>query len=429
MPSATFATRGSFQLERRDEGFATMTSPFCAMRSPDSRLDSKHDQCNGRVFRLTRTAKGVPVPDYAQAVLRICSARGGHEVEAGSLARVHSRSIVGLLVGILLLPACAGIGVSGSTSSSSPTTSENEVVSAAPLPTLPPPEELYPNLYDEEGCAIVSEDEVACPAPPLPGEDVDDTADPNVWRNLLGFAGPQYVSTFTAGEVVVLTDTVSTTEDGLWEAWGLVRNETSDPWSGDVTASLYAADGGLITEVSGHVLVNPIRPGEPGPFAIESGVDAEDVASVTWAVSATAPGTLVFRNFMIMAPLWELPYGDHGEDPPWIDPTSETPHPYVAFGSIANLGPDPVDLPILTAAWLDETGRVVWIEQGLVNEWPGDSERTAGYPDEVSPGSFGGADFFLFVSDPVLGPRIGDPTAPLGVMFWAASPASSVAST
>jgi len=293
------------------------------------------------------------------------------------------------------------------------------------LPGLPPKWVLAPDLWDEQGCAKLSEEKVVCPAPPLPGEEVgEDLGDPRMWRHLLGFDGPYYVGVLRAGAVVLLPEsiTTSTSPEGTWRAFGLVRNETSEPVGADVTARLTAADGSVLEEVRAHVLVDPMRPGEPGPFVLISATPAEEVQGVSWSVEETPPGELVVRDLMVGAPVWQLPYGDREwrED---LDAPGPPPYPYVALGYVTNLsglveGTPAVGVrqPLVVAAWLDPERRVVWVTTALVGVVPNNASASAAEPDDLPDPRSGGA-FFMGVSDPGIGPRLTD----LDLMVWAGS--------
>lgn len=184
----------------------------------------------------------------------------------------------------------------------------------ATLPSLPSLHVRAPDLYDEDGCARIPPDEgnvvrcgpfredlerlreereaciqVEAGAPDL--EKIFEEArrtgrcvfvEPRLpSKNLAGFRGPYYTTDLEAGEVVVLKETLTTAREGTWQAWGLVRNETSTPVGEvNVTASLIGAGGAVLDRPSAEVPVDPLRPGEPGPFVITSTVDAARVTSL-----------------------------------------------------------------------------------------------------------------------------------------------------
>ncbi len=293
------------------------------------------------------------------------------------------------------------------------------------LPELPPKWVLMPEFWNEQGCAILSEDKVVCPAPPLPGEEAEeDPGDPRVWRELLGFDGPYYVGVLRAGALVLLPESITTGTgpEGTWRAFGLVRNETTEPVGADVTATLTAADGSVLEEVRAHVLVDPMRPGEPGPFVLASKTPAGKVQGVSWSVEETPPGELVVRDLMVGAPVWQLPYGDRDwrED---LDAPGPPPYPYVALGYVTNLsglveGTPALGVrqPLVVAAWLDRERRVVWVTTALVGVVPNNAGASAAEPDDLPDPRSGGA-FFLVVSDSGIGPRLTD----LDLMVWAGS--------
>lgn len=322
------------------------------------------------------------------------------------------RRPLALVAAVVSLAACAESAIPSATTAASPATQ------VTPLPELPPLWVLYPDEYDENGCLIEGPNKVECPPPPPPGAPIeeDDPSDPTEWRSLLGFEGPYYVGTLTAGDVVVIPESVTTSTSGTWRAWGLVRNETGGLSDASVTASLLSADGTLLAEVTAPVLVDALRPGEPGPFVLESAVAAGDVADVNWAVTSTPPASTPVRDLQILAPIWDIPYGEWSADAPlvaWKDP----PLPYVALGDVENLSADVVQQPHIAAAWLDPDGRVVWVETTLVGEVPHDPEFSEVVPNDLAPRH--GGIFYIAVSDSQVGPRLGMNSSETAPMFWA----------
>jgi len=173
-----------------------------------------------------------------------------------------------------------------------------------------PPRVLEPYFFDENDCAYIDDGEVDCgPSVPPEMQPEDDVSGVIEWRTLLGFVGPYCLATLDAPDVVLIRESITTSSKGAWKAWGLVRNETSDPSGADVTASLLGPDGSILDKVSGHVLVDPLRPGEPGPFALEADVPYAEVADVAWSVTATPPGNDLVRDFQVLT-LWELPLAE-----------------------------------------------------------------------------------------------------------------------
>jgi hypothetical protein len=286
-----------------------------------------------------------------------------------------------------------------------------------PLPTLPPAWALEPDLFDENGCAKLGDGTVDCGAPPLPGEAATEeaTGDPLAWRSLLGFVGPYHASELRTGAVILLQDSLTIASRGPWRAWGLVRNETAHPAGADVAARLFAADGMLLTTVTGHVPVDPLRPGEPGPFALSSDIAVSDVAAVKWSVLETPPGPAVIRDLQILEG-WSLPFGDRAREDGWYrDPPGPPPYPFVQFGSVDNLG-DASALPLVTAAWVDENDRVVWVATAQVGDVPGNPGAAAVGPRSLGPRVLG--DYYFVISDPSAGPLLSSGT--VSAMLWAA---------
>jgi hypothetical protein len=321
------------------------------------------------------------------------------------------------LVGVRLLLLLALVAASCAERAAPPAAAPEPTSVQTPLPTLPPARVLEPDLFDENGCAKLGDGTVDCGAPPLPGEAATEAAteDPLAWRSLLGFVGPYYASELRAGAVILLQDSMTIASRGPWRAWGLVRNETAHPAGADVTAQLFAADGMLLTTVSAHVPVDPLRPGEPGPFALSSDIAVSDVAAVNWSVLETPPGPAVLRDFQILEG-WSLPFGERGREDGWYrDPPGPPPYPFVQFGSVDNLGGASA-LPLVTAAWVDENDRVVWVATAQIGDVPGNPESSAVGPRSLGPRVLG--DYYFVISDPSAGPLLGSGT--VSAMLWAA---------
>jgi hypothetical protein len=238
---------------------------------------------------------------------------------------VSRSSVATFCVILATLPACAERSPgSGVTDTATP---------AVVLPTLPPPQELEPDLFDSEGCAILEDGERACPAKLT---EPSGAFDPLEWRALQGFDGPYYSGSLDSGEATVLLESISTDVGGHWRAWGLVRNETSSPVGIDVNVSLFGPGGALLDIVYTHVLVDPLRPGEPGPFVIETDIAGESVGIVEWSARTTVPAAVGTRSFQILR-FWTLPFDDWPPESPIPVPDSH-PYPYVLFGGVDNLG-------------------------------------------------------------------------------------------
>jgi len=225
------------------------------------------------------------------------------------------------------------------------------------LPTLPPKSVLYPGVYDEEGCLRLAPDEGGRVCPPAHG--VASLAhDPRVSANLKGFRGPHYTDTVTGQGIVLLHDTLNYATAGNWSVAGLVRNESlRDAGVVTVTATLLDSAGTVIEKVSAQAPVVGLRPGEPSPFVVRSQVPVHQVAKVEWLVDEQPLRTPVTRDFLVQT-YYQLPYGVatvRGKA------RQDAPYPYVLAAGFRNLG-RPVSNPRLVAAWLDEQGRVLWVE-------------------------------------------------------------------
>lgn len=313
-----------------------------------------------------------------------------------------------VLTGVLVLVAVGGpaffFGASRDLGRARDTTLGTGAEEAVPLPTRPSDQELYPHLFDKDGCLKLGparSDPIDCGNtapydPRIDGRPVD--ADREV-RNLLGFVGPMYTTDVSRNAVTVLADTVTVVPGEHWQAVGLVRNETRQPVNDVVIkAELVGEDGAVLGTGEGRVPVDALRPGEPGPFVVTvPEVESSLVAEVRWQVAHSlaedAGRELLIQHF------WQLPYGDREKHAP-VDPDSG-PLPYVAFGEVSNHGEVSIVAPQVTMAWLDELGRVVGVATTHLHALGGDPAEPL---KDLPSGGLG--DFYVVVHDPHLGSRL-----------------------
>lgn len=240
-------------------------------------------------------------------------------------------------------------------------------VSSAPddqfdLPTLPPPWQLEPDLFDEDGCAYVTDKSVVCPAPvpelnPPVAEAIPDS--------LLGYVGDAYVAPSDAGRVQVIDGSVTTSDTGAWRATGLVRNASVSVVGVTVTATLIASDGSVLSVATGPSMLPTLRPGEPAPFELRSTANTKEVDAVRWSVETHPVSRPVIRGFQILQ-FWDLPYGRWPDDAPLISPAGTAP--YVLAGGIDNLSGIELGGARVIGAWVDQQGRVVAIADAVAGE-------------------------------------------------------------
>ncbi|MBF5042037.1 hypothetical protein FGE12_06495 [Aggregicoccus sp. 17bor-14] len=224
-----------------------------------------------------------------------------------------------------------------------------------PLPELPSREALHPEVYDADGClkAVRPGEGRKCGAPPSRAARA---AAPRVPTALRGYEGPGYAAEVSGAGVVLVPDSLTVRDFGTggWSALGLVRNDTAAAVGvATVQAELVGADGAVLDTLSAQAPVSLLRPGEPAPFSLESGVPATSVAQVRWSVRAEAPLPGATRDYLVQAG-WELPQGApsfRGE------PRQDAPYPYVQSVGFRALG-TPASSVTLAVAWLDK-GRVV----------------------------------------------------------------------
>jgi len=177
---------------------------------------------------------------------------------------------------------------------------------------------------------------------------------------LLGFKGPDgyYLEKVTTDEgVIVLENSITTTEEGNWRAWGLIQNATpQDVGEIVVTATLYDETGAVLDNPSSEIGINPLRSGEPAPFALQSEVEAAKVARVEWSTQTGAVNPRGSRAIDVLI-YYQVPYGVSewkGSD------RGQPPYPHVVAAGLDNQGA-PLESANLAMAWVDD-GRVVWVE-------------------------------------------------------------------
>jgi hypothetical protein len=307
------------------------------------------------------------------------------------------RFVAGLCFGLVLVSCAARSGPRDSGDAS------------VALPTLPPRHELYPNEYDEAGCNIVDPEEPICPGPAVGDEPA---LEPGDWQTLRGFEGPYYDTQLTARDVVVIDSSVSTSTQGNWEAWGLVRNETEVPTGAALSATLLDSDGNVLTSAQSVVGVSSIRPGEPAPFDIVADVPTEDVGEVQWTVTPTKPAGEAFRDFVVMQ-FWTLPFGDRARADNLYRDAGEPPYPFVSAGGVTALADKPLADAQVEIAWIDSAGRVVATGSATVGEIPNNPEASKAPPSLVK-GVV--APYFIVVTEPAIAKAISE--GAVAPMMW-----------
>jgi hypothetical protein len=227
------------------------------------------------------------------------------------------------------------------------------------LPTLPPVEDQVEGLYDADGCLRTGLDEVDCS---VRADELDAAlarGPATETRHLEGFVGSRWLGHPQGDGPEVLDQTVTLVPaDGGWGAVGLARNEGTTELAGiDVTARLLDSSGEELSVATATSPVAPVRPGEPVPFTLASDVPADAVASVEWSAEASTTAVASRRDLGWTA-WWERPAGgERVELYFYADPPGTTPH--LLFGTVENLGSEPVASPQVVVAWLDPDGRVV----------------------------------------------------------------------
>lgn len=232
---------------------------------------------------------------------------------------------------------------------------------AVELPELPAPHERAGHLFDEDDCLRLPPsggDNAECGAQPLPGQASSHVEATD--RNLAGFRGPHYTTDVSRDEVVVLGSTVRIGDVEGWSATGLVRNETPGQ-AGRVTvhARLVDEQGAALTTVRSHVPVDPLRPGEPAPFALEANEPVDEVADVRWHVEWGGAQADPARESELLVH-WLRSHGGSRDVAVGnlLDDETADERPYLLFGSVRNHADQEIVRPSVVIAWLEEHGQV-----------------------------------------------------------------------
>jgi hypothetical protein len=247
------------------------------------------------------------------------------------------------------------------------------------LPELPTVEERHPEVHDKYGCHIgftpenkahcrtqKAEEKAKSKAALTTAEREKLLASPeklNYEKVLRGFSGPYYTPLPSANAAVVLGETVTTsaTPSGNFTAVGLVRNETLEPITAvTVTAKLLNKGGRVLAQENTQALVEPLRPGEPGPFQLTSPVAFKDVAQVQWSAEWRAEedkSKLAWRDVEIIGRNWgsSLPWGNRDRDD--HDTAAVPPYPHLEIGHVKNLSGKDIPNPRMVMAWFKEITR------------------------------------------------------------------------
>lgn len=223
---------------------------------------------------------------------------------------------------------------------------------------------------------------------------------PDAYRSLYGYQGPYYAPVVPGSTVTVLDSTVSTASVvGKWHAWGLVRNETAGA-VGQVTvkAKLFDGTNQLLGQVTAPVPVRPLRPNEPGPFALVSSVSHYKVARVEYSVTTSAATTDTRK--LRLSTYGQEQYGTRTRiaESSYSDP-AVTPFPHLTSGGMTNEETVAALLnPGVVGAWLNAAGKIIWVQTAPVVD-PNGTPVTTLLPKDIG-------DFYLPVSDTKAGPKL-----------------------
>ncbi|GIU83774.1 MAG: hypothetical protein KatS3mg008_0549 [Acidimicrobiales bacterium] len=265
------------------------------------------------------------------------------------------------------------------------------------LPTLPPPAARTPHLFDSRGCLRVHERRSDCSVTSQELAARESDGSDGAARKLASFSGLMWTDRLD-GDVRVLVETVTTETVDLgrgrtWRALGLVRNETAEPVESVVVhAELRDRSGRVVGRGSSSALVGAVRPGEPVPFALEVEIADGVVEKVRWSADpgAATDGAEVTRRRGVfeLSRLWERHVGDASPLPEHLvsrfdesqGPPADRP---VLVASASNWADRADALPVVTAAWISDAGRVLAVARGRA-VLPGRTDVPPGAPADVA---------------------------------------------
>lgn len=194
----------------------------------------------------------------------------------------------------------------------------------------------------EEGDEALSTKGIYRSAPP---SHID--TDPDEFKALLGYSGPDFNIEKLDGRVVVLDNTVYTWPSETWHVTGLFRNQSCDNIHiTAITARLLGSNGEIIDTVEGRPSIVDLRPGEPAPFEVESVTSRVKVGTIDWHIDYTLSKGTTARSFSFS--IYES-RAVHGGTL------------YSLFGSVKNVGEISVSNAHFVVAWLDSKGRILRI--------------------------------------------------------------------
>lgn len=301
------------------------------------------------------------------------------------MRKLRQPLVISALASILLILAGAGLWAEtpstrvpslGPTSPVANTSSPQPSDSEALLPRIPPRRKEPMRL---EGVAV---DEMVAKVPSGTFHH-----DPDEYKSLYGFYGPFYNTTDLDGRVVVLEQTVYAWPTAKWKASGMVRNQTRQPVHiNSVSAILRGPHGEVLDTVVTSIPVSNLRPGEPGPFVIESALLRSTVSTVEWRLdfelSPDKPRLLVFDII-----------DDRG---------SREGSLYDLFVTIRSEYDSKTRRARIVAAWLDDQERVIYVDSLKVR--PTDDSATWRSWTYLAPN--GTDDLIYSTTDPSLVSRI-----------------------
>jgi hypothetical protein len=198
---------------------------------------------------------------------------------------------------------------------------------------------------------------------PLPGEA---PPNPDDFRVLYGYRGPDYNTAALDGKVVVLPSSLYTWPTSTWKVTGLFRNQTRCPIHiNSVSARLLGSQGELLETATATLLVDNIRPGEPAPLVIEAPLSPGAVKTVEWAVDSSPTPTPI-RQFEFA--IWSAEKAPDGAS-------------YTLDGMITSDASTTARGTSVVVAWLDENNRVLYVDSTKMNPYvnPADSVDLPGH--------------------------------------------------
>jgi len=170
---------------------------------------------------------------------------------------------------------------------------------------------------------------------------------------LYGYRGPYYNVQAINNQVIVLSPTLYTYPLPTWKVLGLVRNQTRCPIKiTKISSKLIGSNGRVLGIAETTPLVERLRPGEPAPFSITAPVSTEEVFLTEWQVDYISSEPIT-KNFEFLV----------------TDRSLINERTYSLEGIVQNDSDEPLRGVSVVAAWINESGQVVYIARSIMRDF------------------------------------------------------------